>query len=101
MGCIATSTLKRACDSAKLLAPGRPLLCDPVFAEAEIPSDIPLGLSLAPRHWSLLARVAMNRLISRALRTSGWRGAASGFAFWSAVALQREGVSADDASAFG
>jgi len=132
MGCVATSTLKRACESAKLLVPGRAFLCDPLFAEAGIPSRIPLRLALAPRHWSLLARVVwfcgcshgaeslreargrahraaerlgelarehgsvmlvghgvMNRLISRALRRSGWRGSASGFAFWSVIALQR------------
>src|SRR6266508_1340850 len=119
-------------DLYPLLAPGRRFLCDPLFDEAGIPSSIRLRLALAPRHWSLLARVVwfcgwshgaeslreargrahraaerlgelarehgsvmlvghgvMNRLISRALRRSGWRGSASGFAFWSVIALQR------------
>ena len=57
MGCVVSSTLRRACESATLLAPGRPLLCDSLFVEAEIPSSISVRLALAPRYWSLLARV--------------------------------------------
>ena len=58
MGCIATSTLRRACESAALLAPGRSFVCEPLFAEAGIPSSIHLSLALAPRHWTFLSRVA-------------------------------------------
>jgi broad specificity phosphatase PhoE len=132
MGCVASSTLQRACESAQLLAAGRPLFCDPLFVETEIPSRISLRLALAPRYWSVLARAAwfcgwsrgveslreardrahhaadrldelarehgsvmlvghgmMNRLISRALRRSGWRGSAPGVAYWSVGALER------------
>ncbi len=58
MACIATSDLPRARESAQLIAPGRSLVCDPVFAEAEVPSSIPLRVALAPRYWSVLARLA-------------------------------------------
>ena len=136
MGYIATSTLRRARESAALLAAGRTFVCDPLFAEAGIPSSIHLSLVLAPRWWTFLSRVGwfcgwshgaeslrearcrarraaerlvelarehgsvmlvghgvMNTLISRALRRRGWRGAASGSAFWSVVQLQRAAAS--------
>ena len=56
--CVATSTLRRACESAALLAPGRTIVCEPLFNEAGIPSTIRLSLALAPRHWTFLSRVA-------------------------------------------
>ena len=130
--CVVTSTLRRARESAMLLAPNRTLLAEPVFAEAGIPARMPWRVALAPRYWGFFARVAwlcgwsggaeslrqardradraaerlgelarahgsvmlvghgmMNRLIARALRRRGWRGAASGFTFWSLVALRR------------
>jgi len=58
VGCVATSTLRRAQESAVLLAPGRPLVCDSLFAEAGIPSAIPSSLRLTPRRWAFVARVA-------------------------------------------
>jgi broad specificity phosphatase PhoE len=57
MACIVTSNLKRARESARLVAPNRPILSDALFAEAEIPAAIPLRLALAPRYWSVFARV--------------------------------------------
>ncbi len=132
IGCIATSSLRRARESAALLAAGRTFVCEPLFAEAGISSSIHLAFVLAPRLWTFLSRVAwccgwshgveslrearrrahraaerpvefasehgsvmlvghgvMNTLISRALRRSGWRGSASGSAFWSVGAFQR------------
>jgi len=58
MGCVATSTLRRACESAALLAADRAFVCEPIFAEAGLPSSIHLTLALAPRHWAFLLRVA-------------------------------------------
>jgi hypothetical protein len=37
----------------------------------------------------LVGHGMMNRLISRALRRSGWRGSAPGVAYWSVGALER------------
>jgi broad specificity phosphatase PhoE len=58
VGCVATSTLRRAQESAALLAAGRRVVSDSLFAEAGLPSAIPSSLRLAPRHWVFLARVA-------------------------------------------
>ncbi|SRR5258705_182151 len=58
VGCIATSNLQRARESAQLVAPNRPILSDALFAEAEIPAAISMRLTLAPRYWSVLARAA-------------------------------------------
>lgn len=58
MGCVATSTLRRASESAALLAPGRTFVRESLFAEAGIPARIRLSLALAPRHWTFLSRVA-------------------------------------------
>jgi broad specificity phosphatase PhoE len=58
IGWIASSPLRRSRESAALLAPGRPVVCDALFAEAGIPSTIHVSLALRPRHWTLLLRVA-------------------------------------------
>ena len=58
VGCVATSPLRRSLESAQLLAPGLPLVCDPLFAEAGIPSTLPFSLALPPRYWTLVFRVA-------------------------------------------
>lgn len=58
IGCIASSPLRRSRESAALLVPGRPVVCDALFAEAGIPSAIYLSLALRPRYWTLLLRVA-------------------------------------------
>lgn len=58
VGCVTTSPLRRSRESAALLAPGRPVICDALFAEAGVPSTIPLSLARAPRFWTLLFRVA-------------------------------------------
>ena len=132
IGCIATSSLRRARESAAVLAADRTFVYERLFAEAGIPSSIHLSLALPPRLWTFLSRVAwccgwsrgveslrearrralraaerlvelasehgsvmlvghgvMNTLISGALRRSGWRGSASGSAFWSVGVLQR------------
>jgi broad specificity phosphatase PhoE len=58
MGCIATSPLRRSRESAALLAPGRPLVCDALFVEAGSPHTTRLRLALPPALWTLLFRVA-------------------------------------------
>ncbi len=55
---VVTSTIRRARDSAALVAPGRPALNDPLFDEAGLPTSIELGVALRPIHWGALARVA-------------------------------------------
>jgi broad specificity phosphatase PhoE len=135
VGCIASSPLRRSRESAALLAPGRPGVCDALFAEAGVPSTIGLSLALRPRYWTLLLRVAwlcgwsdgaesvhearrraqraaerlaelarehrsvmlighgaINRMISRVLGRTGWRGPVAGRAYWSVAELQRETV---------
>src|SRR5262245_34912509 len=56
--CIVTSTLRRAIESASLLAPGRPAASYAVFDEAGIPTAIPFRLTLSPDQWDVFARVA-------------------------------------------
>jgi broad specificity phosphatase PhoE len=50
--------MRRAIESAVLVAPDRPLVSDPLFDEAGIPTAIELRLALAPVHWDAIARVA-------------------------------------------
>ena len=58
MGCVATSTLRRASESAALLVPGRTFVRESLFVEAGLPASIRLSLALAPRDWTFLSRVA-------------------------------------------
>lgn len=58
MPCVATSILRRAIESASIVAPGRPLVSDPLFNEAAIPTAIQLRLALPPGQWDALARAA-------------------------------------------
>ena len=58
VSCVVTSTKRRAIESAALVAPDRPLLSDPLFDEAGIPTAIELRLALAPVHWDAIARLA-------------------------------------------
>ena len=55
---LVTSPLRRARDSAQLLAPATVPLIDPCFREAELPSAIRSGLRLSPEMWAWLARSA-------------------------------------------
>ncbi len=94
MGCVATSTLRRACESAALLAADRAFVCEPIFAEAGLPSSIHLTLALAPRHWAFLLRVAWFCGLShraeslRDARTRAHRAAERArFAGWAGTAL--------------
>jgi broad specificity phosphatase PhoE len=56
--CIVTSTLRRAIESASLLAPGRPAASYALFDEAGILTAIPFRLRLSPGQWDVFARVA-------------------------------------------
>jgi broad specificity phosphatase PhoE len=56
--CLVTSTMRRAIESAELVAPGRPPLTNALFDEAGLPTAIGLGLALPPEHWGAIARVA-------------------------------------------
>jgi broad specificity phosphatase PhoE len=56
--CIVTSTLRRAIESASLVAPGRPATSYALFDEAGIPTAIPFRLTLSPGQWDVFARVA-------------------------------------------
>jgi broad specificity phosphatase PhoE len=55
--CIVTSTLRRSLESAALLAPGRPLLTEPLFVEAGMPAAMPGNLAIRPKHWDVLSRI--------------------------------------------
>lgn len=55
---IVTSTMDRARQSAELLAPGRPVVTDPLFDEVGIPTRVGLPFPLRPTHWDGLARLA-------------------------------------------
>jgi len=57
-GCVVTSTLRRSVESAALLAPGRVVISEPVFAEAGMPISTPDDRAIRPRHWNALGRVA-------------------------------------------
>jgi broad specificity phosphatase PhoE len=56
-GCIMTSPLRRSVESATLLAPGRTVLCEPLFVEAGLPVT-PGAPDIRPRHWTVLSRIA-------------------------------------------
>jgi broad specificity phosphatase PhoE len=56
--CLVTSTMRRAVDSAAVLAPGRTALTTPLFDEAGVPTAIRTRLPLAPGHWDVIARGA-------------------------------------------
>ena len=71
--CIATSALRRSLESAEALAPGRPLVSDPLFNEAGVPTAIPWHFTLRPDHWDALARIAW--LAGWARETESFRGA--------------------------
>lgn len=58
MPCVVTSVLRRAIESASIVAPGRPLVSDPLFNETGVPTAIQLRLALPPGHWDVLARAA-------------------------------------------
>jgi broad specificity phosphatase PhoE len=58
MPCIATSTLRRAIESAALLAAGRSLAGDSIFNEAGIPTRVPSRLRLRPEQWDAITRAA-------------------------------------------
>ena len=55
---IATSTLRRSIESAALLAPGRPVISEPDFNEAGVPTGFTSPLRLRPERWDVLARTA-------------------------------------------
>lgn len=67
---IATSTLRRAIESAALLAGGRPVISDSLFDEAGVPVRFPFGLALRPEQWDVVARTAW---------FAGWSGAGESF----------------------
>ncbi len=56
-GCIATSTLRRSMESARVLDPTHSLLSDSNFREAEVPG-LPFPMSWGPLRWATLARLA-------------------------------------------
>ena len=56
--CLVTSTMRRAVESAAVLAPGRTPIINPLFNEAGIPTTIRTRLALAPGHWDVIARGA-------------------------------------------
>jgi broad specificity phosphatase PhoE len=56
--CLVTSTMRRAVESAAVLAPGRAPLVNPLFDEAETPTAIRTRLALTPGHWDAIARGA-------------------------------------------
>ena len=56
--CIVTSTLRRSVESAALLAPGRGLISEPLFAEAGMPLPGSDRGAIRPRHWNAAGRVA-------------------------------------------
>ena len=56
--CVLSSDLRRATESAALLARERAPLEEPIFREAELPSAIRLGFRMGPQRWALLARLA-------------------------------------------
>ena len=86
IGCVATSPVRRAQESAAFLAPGRSLLCDALFAEVGIPSPIQLSLALAPRYWTVLCRVAW---------FCGWSHGAESLRHARSRAFREEGTSDD------
>ena len=54
---IATSTRRRAIESAALAAPGRPLVSETIFIEAPLPPPpLPFWLKLSPRIWGFVTR---------------------------------------------
>lgn len=55
---LAASPLRRSLESVNLLAPEAIPYVDPVFREAEVPGEIPLGIPLPAQFWSKMARVA-------------------------------------------
>jgi broad specificity phosphatase PhoE len=58
VACIVTSTMRRAVESAEVVAPGRSASSSALFDEAGLPAKIPLRLALRPSYWDVLARVA-------------------------------------------
>lgn len=56
--CLVASPLRRARDSAQLLAPGTVAIIDPCFREAELPSAFRSGVRLRPQMWAGIARSA-------------------------------------------
>jgi broad specificity phosphatase PhoE len=58
IACIVTSTMRRARESAALVAPGRPVTASALFDEAALPTRIPWRIALKPDHWDALARAA-------------------------------------------
>jgi broad specificity phosphatase PhoE len=79
VSCIVTSQLRRAIESAALVAPTRSVLNDPLFNEAGLPTHIPFRFALRPGHWDALARVAW---------MAGWSPGAETFAEASARAVR-------------
>ena len=72
-GCIVTSTLRRSVESAALLAPGRAIISDPLFAEAGMPLPAADRQAVRPRHWNVTGRIAWVLGWSRGRET--WRAA--------------------------
>ena len=68
--CVFTSPLKRARESAALLAPGVTALVDPDFREADLPCAFHSSLRLRPELWGLVARSAW---------LCGWSGGVESF----------------------
>jgi broad specificity phosphatase PhoE len=58
VACVITSTLRRARESAALLAPARPILAEAMFDEAALPRAGGFGLALRPSSWDVLTRAA-------------------------------------------
>ena len=53
-----TSPLRRSVESAALVAPGRPVLCEPLFIEAGMPVSSSVTMVIRPRRWTVLSRIA-------------------------------------------
>ena len=51
------SDLQRSVESAKVIAPTRPFLCESLFREAEVPTKFRTSLSFRANTWVVLARM--------------------------------------------
>src|SRR5687767_1241513 len=57
-GCVVASDVRRALESAALLAGGRRVQVEPVLREAGLPESLPIPFPLPPGAWVVLARIA-------------------------------------------
>jgi broad specificity phosphatase PhoE len=57
-GCLLTSSLRRARESAAWLAGSKEVRVDPELREAALPESLAVSIRLSPRVWVPLARVA-------------------------------------------